>query len=134
MPIATVKVLTILIKILEELGIIILKTFKKLQTLLEAKQQLIAIYKEIAIYNRVCTQRLERRTNTRKHKVLRRRQVFNVKRGPNGKYSRFKVRQVIKGFSQKEGIDYNKTYVLVAKLVSLRVLFAMLVDEDLKYY
>lgn len=35
---AAVKALTVLINILEELGIVILKTFKELQTLPEAKQ------------------------------------------------------------------------------------------------
>lgn len=96
---AAVKVLTILINILEELGIVILKTFKELQTLPEAKQQLIATYKEIAIYNRLGTQRLRLRKGISNTKVLRGRQVFDVKRGPNRKCSRFKVRQVICSFS-----------------------------------
>lgn len=99
MPRATVKVLTTLIDIPKDSGIVRLKTFKELQILLEAKQQLVAIYKEIAIYNRVGTQRLRLRKGIGATKVLRRRQVFDVKRGPNRTFSRFKARQVVREFS-----------------------------------
>lgn len=96
---AAIKALTALINILKELGIVILKTFKELQTLPEVKQQLIATYKEIAIYNRLGTQRLRLYKGISNTKVLRGRQVFDVKRGPNRKYSRFKARQVVRSFS-----------------------------------
>lgn len=132
-PNTTVKALTVVMTIPEELGIIRLKTFKELQTLPEAKQQLATAYKEIIIYNRAGTQRLGLRKNTRNRKVLRSRQVFDVKRRPNSKFSRFKVRQVVRRFTQREGINYDETYALVAKPVLLRVLFAIIADEDLEY-
>lgn len=68
------------------------------------------------------------------HKVLRGRWVFSVKRDANRKISRFKARWVVRGFSQREGIDFDETYTAVAKLVLLRVLFAMLAEEDLECY
>lgn len=37
-------------------------------------------------------------------------------------------------FSQREGVDFDETYAAVAKPVSLRVLFAMLAEQDLEYY
>lgn len=37
---------------------------------------------------------------------------------------RNKVRLVIKGYNQKEGIDYEETFALVARLESIRILLA----------
>lgn len=84
------------------------------------------------MYNRAGTQRLGLRKNTRNRKVLRSRQVFDVKRRPNSKFSRFKVYQVVRRFTQKEGINYDETYALVVKPVLLRVLFVIIADEDLE--
>lgn len=132
MPNATVKALTAAMTTPEESGIIRPKTFKESQTLPEAKQWLAAAHKEIAMHNRAGTWRLGPRKNTGNRKVLRGRWVFDVKRGPDGKFSRFKARWVVRGFTQREGIDYDETYASVAKPVSLRVLFAMIADEDLE--
>lgn len=134
MLIVAAKALTALIAILEELGIITLKTFKQSQTLLEAKQQLKAAYKEVRIQIRIGTYRNVLRNSVSKHRILRSRQVFIVKRGPDGKFLQFKARQVVRGYSQQHGVDYNETYAIVAKPVSLRVLFAILAEEDLEYY
>lgn len=49
-------------------------------------------------------------------------------------FSRYKVRQVVRSFSQREGLDFDETYAIVVKLVSLRVLFAMIAEDDLKCY
>jgi hypothetical protein len=38
---------------------------------------------------------------------------------------KFKARFVAKGFTQKEGIDYNKTFALVATNTSIRVIIAL---------
>lgn len=86
------------------------------------------------MHTRNNTQDNIRRLEIGRHKVLRSRQVFIVKRRPDGRFSRFKARQVVRGFTQREGIDYDKTYAAVAKLVLLRVLFAIIAEEDLKCY
>lgn len=75
-----------------------------------------------------------RRLEIGRHKVLRSRQVFIVKHRPDGRFSRFKVYQIVRGFTQREGIDYDETYTVVAKPVLLRVLFAIIVEEDLECY
>ena len=40
---------------------------------------------------------------------------------------RFKVRLVTKGFTQKEGIDYNKVFALAAKYKIIRMMLALVV-------
>lgn len=99
MLIVSVKALTAAIATLEELGIIEPKLYKELQTLPEAAQQLKAIYREIRIQNNKATYRNVLRNSIGNNRVLRSRQVFRVKRGPNGTFLRFKARQVVRRYS-----------------------------------
>lgn len=43
----------------------------------------------------------------------------------NGQVVRFKARLVARGFNQKEGINYNQTYVPVARFDTVRFLLAI---------
>jgi hypothetical protein len=43
----------------------------------------------------------------------------------DGKLETFKARMVAKGFTQKEGIDYEETFSLVAILKSIQMLLAI---------
>lgn len=94
---ATVKALTTAVTANELADIVIPKSFKELQTIVEAKQQLKATYREIRIYIKNRTQRDILRYTL--YKVLRSRWVFLLKRDSNSKLSRFKARQVVRGFS-----------------------------------
>lgn len=60
--------------------------------------------------------------------------VFKVKRNEKGEIIRHKARLVARGFSQVKGFDYNETYAPVARLTSLRILFAISIHEDLRLH
>jgi hypothetical protein len=60
--------------------------------------------------------------------------VFTKKFDRHGKLLRYKARLVAKGFSQKHGVDYNETFAPVAKLKSLRMLFAISAVNGLKLH
>ena len=58
--------------------------------------------------------------------------IFKTKRNHIGEIDRYKARLVIKGYSQRMGEDYDETYAPVVRHSSLRYLFAMAVQLDLK--
>ncbi|GKA39287.1 retrovirus-related pol polyprotein from transposon TNT 1-94 [Tanacetum coccineum] len=60
--------------------------------------------------------------------------VFRNKLDENGILSRNKARLVTQGYNQQEGIDYDETYALVARLDSIRILLAYACALDFKLF
>ncbi|GJX64724.1 retrovirus-related pol polyprotein from transposon TNT 1-94, partial [Tanacetum coccineum] len=58
--------------------------------------------------------------------------VFRNKIDENGVVSRNKARLVAQGNNQQEGMDYDETYALIARLESIRILLAYACALDFK--
>lgn len=58
------------------------------------------------------------------------RYVYKVKPDILGLIAKFRARWIMKGFLQKKGLDYDKTFASVANIVSLRILFAITAELD----
>jgi hypothetical protein len=51
--------------------------------------------------------------------------LFKIKHAADGSIEKYKARFVARGFSQKEGIDYEETFALVAKYTSIRTIIGL---------
>ena len=58
--------------------------------------------------------------------------VYKLKKGVDDTVPRYKDRLVAKGFSQKVGIKFPDIFSPVAKLVSIRILLALVSSYDLE--
>ena len=51
--------------------------------------------------------------------------IYKIKHAANGSIEKYKVRFVARGFSQKEGIDYEETFAPVARYTSIRSVLSL---------
>ncbi|KAL5774045.1 hypothetical protein ACOSP7_011602 [Xanthoceras sorbifolium] len=63
-------------------------------------------------------------------KALHNKWVFRIKEEHNGN-KRYKARMVVKGFQQKDGIDYNEIFSPVVKLTTIRLVLKIVAAENL---
>ncbi|KAI3510081.1 hypothetical protein L1887_25608 [Cichorium endivia] len=66
--------------------------------------------------------------------VLGMKWVFRNKLGKEGNVIRNKVRLVVKGYCQEEGIDYEETFASVARLVTIRIFLAYAAHKGFDIY
>ncbi|GJY78471.1 putative RNA-directed DNA polymerase, partial [Tanacetum coccineum] len=60
--------------------------------------------------------------------------IWKIKYKSTGEIEGYKARLVAKGFSQKEGIDYEETFSPVVKMVTVRCVLSLAVQNDWNVY
>ncbi|KAJ0454406.1 putative RNA-directed DNA polymerase [Helianthus annuus] len=60
--------------------------------------------------------------------------VYKIKYKANGEIERYKARLVAKGFNQKEGVDFGETFSPVVKMVTVRVVLKLAVNNEWPLY
>jgi hypothetical protein len=69
-----------------------------------------------------------------KQNLVRTKWVFCNKQDEHGVMTRNKARLVAKGYSQVEGLDFNGTFALIARLESIHILLVYATHYDFKLY
>lgn len=59
--------------------------------------------------------------------------IFKIKYDTKGNVERYKARLVARGFTQVEGVDYNEIFAPVVRMDSVRLLFSLCAQLDLKF-
>ena len=65
-------------------------------------------------------------------KALKNKWVFKLKKDGKGNTMKYKARLVVKGFQQKEGIDFDEIFSPVVKMMSIRVVLGLVASLDLE--
>ncbi|GJV12661.1 xylulose kinase-1 [Tanacetum coccineum] len=60
--------------------------------------------------------------------------IFKIKDKASGEIERYKARQVAKGFSQRECIDYDETFSPIVTMTTMRCLINIVVQKDWPLY
>ena len=60
--------------------------------------------------------------------------IFKRKMKPNGTIDKYKARLIVKGYRQKEDLDYFDTYSPLTRITSIRMLIVLAVVHDPKIY
>ena len=51
--------------------------------------------------------------------------IFKIKHASDASIEKYRARFVARGFSQKEGVDYDDTFALVSRYTSIRMIIAL---------
>lgn len=96
-----------------------------------AKKWMEAVENELLAHYTNETWTLVKKTG--REKEISCRWVFKIKQNPDGSIDRFKARLVARGFTQREGEDFNEIFSPVVRMDSVRLLFSVCAQFNLKY-
>ena len=105
---------------------------KKIEEALTDPDWVVVMQEELNQFEHQKVWKLVPRPQNRK--VIDTRWVFRKKLDEEGIVTKNKARLVAKGFSQDEGIDYDETFALVARLEAIRMLLAFAAHSNFKVY
>ena len=60
--------------------------------------------------------------------------VYNLKKNAKGEIERYKARLVVKGYSQRQGIDYDEVFAPVACLETIRLLISLTTQNQWRIF
>ena len=60
--------------------------------------------------------------------------VYKIKHGADRRVDKYKARFIARGFSQKEGEDYDETFSLVARYTSIRAIISLVASMGWKLH
>jgi hypothetical protein len=63
------------------------------------------------------------------HRAIELKWVFKVKKDPQGRIMKHKARLVVKGYAQREGVDYDEIFAPVARIEIVRLLIAVVAQR-----
>ncbi|GAA0182533.1 hypothetical protein LIER_42302 [Lithospermum erythrorhizon] len=66
------------------------------------------------------------------YKVLRNIWIYKLKIDPSTNVPRYKVRLVVKGFAQRQGIAFEEIFSPVVKMTSIRLVVGLAATHDLE--
>ena len=105
------------------------KSFQEVQFHKDKQSWLKAMHEEMNSLNKNKTYDLVELPKGKK--VLKNKWVFKLKKDGD-KLVKYKARLVVKGFSQKQEIDFDEIFSLVVKISSIRVVLGLVASLDLE--
>ena len=60
--------------------------------------------------------------------------VYKLKKNAKGEVERYKARLVVKGYSRRQGIDYDEVFAPVARLETIRLLISLVAQNQWRIF